>query len=965
MNRFLLIALVVMGVILSGGIGLAQKAPLRLALIWHQHQPLYRDALTGVYALPWVRVHGVQEYIDSPRILGETPGIHVTYNLQPSLLEQLLDYVEISPQEREKGGLYEVIGAVDNHLQWIQTLFQAPQSLTLEAREAMQEQFFWINGYVFDDDSNDPYFDPRYAALDALRAKRDLTDAELRDAAGLNLLWEISPELHASLGLANLRNRTGFAWEDIVRLLRAQRTVLSDVVAAYARVQAFGSELITSPFYHPILPLLCDHGRQDDVLAQLDAAQTQHVQLFGTPAVGVWPPEQAVSGGAVAALARAGFSWTVTDVGILARSLGHSPSVDERTAVWRADGIDVFFRDSDLSDRIGLSYGNKPTQTAIDDFMMGLRTVWNQLSDPAGHLLVVALDGENWMFMAGYPDNGRAFLRALYKRLAATDWVQTVTPEEFLERGAAMPRSLPPIATGSWAGGLDTWSGEPDEDAAWAELARARAAVSTAGDAAPALAALHAAEGSDWFWWYGSDQDSGTDEVYDTLFKATLIAAYDAAGVPRAQVPAGLFVRLIPPRRVSLGEVAPVLDGNETGEDDWRGAIDLRGTGALQTVSVGYKEGTLCVRVETDTPARTWIGSPQLLTVYVSGGPGDPQNAASEAGLQPGFALGYAARVNLAKLSEDGRGTVMVYRADGAGAWTLASPLRTLSSRRVHVDGVIEFTVPLSELGMEPGKAATLTVALEDATTVLGQAAGPPILASVPTLVRGTLVFEASDPAGDDDGPGSYTYPTDAVFNETGLFDLTAYRIYDAPDAWQIALDFASLPNPWNGPQGFSHPIIFLYLDVAPGGSTASHEEAQAARVAFSPDHPWDVFLKIAGWPAYGRHLWTAAGQGPFLVEVASDPRRGRVIVTVPKTILPSVSGWHYVLVASQDGYGENDVRAVAATAGPWAGGGSPDPTWAPQVYDTLLPAGAGQGAILEGFSTGRYAVLLPIEVKP
>lgn len=965
MNRFVLLALVVLGVVLAGGTARAQKAPLELALIWHQHQPLYRDALTGVYALPWVRVHGVQEYIDSPRILAEFPATHVTYNLQPSLLQQLLDYAEITPREREEGGLYEVIGAVDEHLQWIQALFEAPQTLTTGAREAMQEQFFWINGYVFDDDSDDPYVDLRYSALNAARTERDLTDAELRDAAGLNLLWEISPELHASLGLTDLRGRSGFTWDDILRLLRAQRTVLSQVVGAYVHAQALGSELITSPFYHPILPLLCDHGWEEDALAQLHEAQAQHDGLFGAPAAGVWPPEQAVSQAAVALLARAGFFWTVSDGGILARTFGHSPTIKERTAAWQSSGINVFFRDSDLSDRIGLSYGNKPTQAAVDDFMTGLHTIWETLSDPTDHLLVVALDGENWMFMAGYPDNGRAFLRALYQRLVATDWVKTVTPSEFLEGLATQPQALPPVATGSWAGGLDTWSGEPDEDAAWGQLSAARDAVAAAGNPAPAVAALHAAEGSDWFWWYGSDQDSGTDEVYDSLFKATLVAAYEAAATPRAGIPAGLFVRLVPPAHVSLGEVTLALDGRTTAEDDWGAAVDLPATGILQTVSVGYREGTLCVRVEGDVPARDWMGKPWVLSVYASGGDGDPQNAASEAELRPGFALAYAARVNLAKLNDDGRGTAMVYRADGVGGWTLASPLRTISARRVDVDDVIEFTVPLKELGMEPGKAATLTVALEDQASVLGQVAGPPVLASVPTLVRGTLVFEALDPAGDDDGPGTYTYPTDSVFDGVGLFDLTAYRIYDAADSWQFALDFASLPNPWNGPQGFSHPIVFLYLDVSPGGSTTSAEEGKAAHVAFDSEHPWDVFLKIAGWPAYGRHLWTASGEGPWLVEVASDPRRGRVIVTVPKALLPSVAGWHYVLVASQDGYGENDVRAVAEAAGPWIGGGSPDPMWAPQIYDALLPASTDQGVTLSRYSPGAYAILQPIEVTP
>ncbi len=123
--------------------------------------------------------------------------------------------------------------------------------------------------------------------------------------------------------------------------------------------------------------------------------------------------------------------------------------------------------------------------------------------------------------------------------------------------------------------------------------------------------------------------------------------------------------------------------------------------------------------------------------------------------------------------------------------------------------------------------------------------------------------------------------------------------------------------------------------------------------------------MKVAGWPAYGRHLWTAAGEGPFLVEVASDPKRGRIIVTIPKTLLPEIRGWHYVLVGSQDGYGANHLRPIGVTAGEWTGGGCPSPLWAPQIYDYLAPAGTSQEALLAGYDGAeqRYTVLRPIAV--
>ena len=224
-------------VALIGGGGVWAKGPLNLAIIWHQHQPLYWNRLTGEYELPWVRVHAVQEYIDSPRILAEFPSIHVTYNLQPSLLWQLLDYAEITEEERAQGGLYEYIGAVDNHLKWIWKLLTDPGSLTPEERGKMQEQFFWINGYMFDRDGDDPYFDARYAWLNTVKNSRPLSDQELLDAAGLFLLWQISPELHQELGITGLRGKEGWTREDMIRVIQAQHQALSQVVDAYRQAQ--------------------------------------------------------------------------------------------------------------------------------------------------------------------------------------------------------------------------------------------------------------------------------------------------------------------------------------------------------------------------------------------------------------------------------------------------------------------------------------------------------------------------------------------------------------------------------------------------------------------------------------------------------------------------------------------------------------------------------------------------------
>ncbi len=946
------------------GLPALSKGPLNLALVWHQHQPLYWNRLTGEYELPWVRVHGVQEYLDSPLILLDYPAVVVTYNLQPSLLWQLLDYVEITDEERARGGLYELIGAVDNHLRWTWALLHEPDAVTAEIRKAMQEQFFWINPYMLRPGGR--YYDPRYSELNAVKGARALTDQELLDAAGLFLLWQISPEVHQELGLLDLRGKEGWKAEEIVRVVRAQHEVLTRVVDAYRAAADLGTELITSPFYHPILPLLAERGWDEDILAQLELGQEQHAFLFGAPAVGVWPPEQAVSERAVELLAQAGFAWTVADEWTLGAALGRTPTRAELTQPWRYGGITLFFRDHNLSDKISFAYGNKPTAEAVADFMGEVRRYWEELERPEQHVLVVALDGENWMFMAGYPDNGREFLRALYAALLETDWVNTVTPRGFL---AFHPVSaeLPSVPVGSWAGDLSTWAGEPEEDEAWERLAAARNAVFARGPNPEALRALYAAEGSDWFWWYGDDQDSGTDDLFDWLFKTHLVAAYQAAGYSEKEIPPVLSLRLRIPFRANLGEVKPTLDGEVTGPGEWAEAAVYAGTGGVKQVAVAYGENLLFVRVDLDRPARELIGTETKLVLYATGKPGERANVLTRhSGDTLGFALVSAVELDFAKLSTEGAGYVFRYAADGRGGWRLASPIRTLLARAARVGEVVEFGVPLEELGVEPGGSLVLAVAVERKGELLGQAPVRPLWARIPTLIQGVEVWAMEDPAGDDYGPGSYVYPLNSVFAEKGLFDLLRYAIYDADDRWQLAVDFPTLPNPWNGPHGFSHPILYLYFDVAPGGKTESHEEAKAAQVAFSPDYPWDYFVKIAGWPAYGRHLWTAGGEGPFLVEVASDPKRGRIIVTIPKALIPDLRGAHYVLVGSQDGYGPNHLRPIGVNPGEWTGGGCPDPLWAPQIYDYLTPEGVSQGDLLSGYDRGgpRYAVLRPVVVR-
>ncbi|MDP2157611.1 MAG: glycoside hydrolase, partial [Nitrospirota bacterium] len=73
--------------------------PLHIVFIWHMHQPYYKDPVTALYRLPWVRLHGTKDYLDMLEILKDFPAVKQNFNLVPSLLEQLVDYAEHDGQD--------------------------------------------------------------------------------------------------------------------------------------------------------------------------------------------------------------------------------------------------------------------------------------------------------------------------------------------------------------------------------------------------------------------------------------------------------------------------------------------------------------------------------------------------------------------------------------------------------------------------------------------------------------------------------------------------------------------------------------------------------------------------------------------------------------------------------------------------------------------------------------------------
>lgn len=229
------------------------------------------------------------------------------------------------------------------------------------------------------------------------------------------------------------------------------------------------------------------------------------------------------------------------------------------------------------------------------------------------------------------------------------------------------------------------------------------------------------------------------------------------------------------------------------------------------------------------------------------------------------------------------------------------------------------------------------------------------------------VVWECDDPAGDDHGQGSYTYPTNPSFAPyAGHFDIVHFRV--AADERHVHFDvsLAQLVNAWNAPEGFSHQLIEILIDTEPGTgdvNAASH----GANVRFDQRWAPDVFIRVLAWG--GSRV--TVGSRSHDISAAVLPNTATVRASVPIEILgaPSEDWKYYVLVSSQDGYGPEDHRPVTAQGGPWVFGGGSDSGMCPYVIDLVAPAASvasnPQYSQLKSWSDAdrRLAVLVPANV--
>jgi len=567
-----------------------------VCFVWHMHQPFYKDLVSGEYHLPWTRLHALKDYYGMVRILDEFPQIHQTFNLVPSMMVQIAEYAEGRAADP-----------------FLRMALKPAEELTEEEQAFILRYFFqahpgrMIRRY------------PRYgeiydgwlaAGKNPRRARNFFSTPTLRDLQVLSqLAWFDEEFLDHDPEVRELVDKgRGYSLADQALVGRKQMEIVNRVLPVYRTFAEAGQvEISTTPFYHPILPLVCDSNiagvshpyvplpspfrYPEDARHQLERARDFMKAETGVAPAGLWPSEGSVSDQALGIAAETGFRWAATDNGVLARTLGRpaGPELTYKPYLWEQDGraLRMLFRDHELSDLVGFVYSKMDAHEAAGHFVERIRANCSGiLASGRDALVPVILDGENaWEH---YERSGRPFLRDLYQRLTIDPQIHALTVSEALERVDA--ERIGHIFPGSWINAnFDVWIGAEEDNRAWEMLLRARQAYENAvsgphaGHIAPAQKALAweellIAEGSDWCWWYGPEHYSENREEFDLLYRSHLANVYRALGLlpPEDLSRPILKVAATELHHLPTAPIRPVIDGAVTSYFEWLGAGSIR-----------------------------------------------------------------------------------------------------------------------------------------------------------------------------------------------------------------------------------------------------------------------------------------------------------------------------------------------------------------------------------------------------
>src|SRR5260370_15535942 len=582
---------------------------INLCFLWHMHQPFYKDLASGEYKLPWTRMHALKDYYGMVHILEDFPRVKQTFNLVPSMMAQVEEYA-----------------SGQAHDPFLAVAIKRAEHVPEEERELLLQHSF------YSDPVHMIYRYPRYGELFEARnaqktsgARNVFSRLELRDVQMCSQRAWFDEEFQANDPEVRdwIERGRNFTLEDQRRMGEKQREIVGRVLPEYAKLAATGQiEISTTPYYHPILPLLCDSNiapvphpnvplpprfrYPDDARRQLQLPREYVNEHFGCAPVGLWPSEGSVSDEVFTLASELGFEWAATDSGVLDRTQQRAVPVEGlyRPYQWRQHGrtMRLIFRDHFISDLIRFVYSKMEPSHAAADFLHRIpQNCPGILAAGRAALVPIILDGEN--ASENIHRNGRPFLRELNQRISDDPRLRAVTASEAFR--LMPPEPLDHIFPGSWINAnFDIWIGAEEDNQAWTQLLRARSTY----DIAPgvpednrrlAYEELLIAEGSDWCWWYGPEHESPNRIEFDQLYRSHLANVYRFLNLAPPEELSRPILRIATPdvRVPPTGAVHPTIDGEVTSYFEWLSAgeyhVDER-SGSMHGKKVLVNEAFFC-----------------------------------------------------------------------------------------------------------------------------------------------------------------------------------------------------------------------------------------------------------------------------------------------------------------------------------------------------------------------------------
>jgi glucoamylase len=217
------------------------------------------------------------------------------------------------------------------------------------------------------------------------------------------------------------------------------------------------------------------------------------------------------------------------------------------------------------------------------------------------------------------------------------------------------------------------------------------------------------------------------------------------------------------------------------------------------------------------------------------------------------------------------------------------------------------------------------------------------------------VVLTAADPSGDDNGPGTYAYPTDPSFSP-GAFDLLGLQVNQTASDVYIQTKIRNLASTFGSNFGAQLLDIYVRDPAAVSHSTAAAFPQRNYTIA--PADAWSERLEAQGFAPV---VWedpsgASLGNGQLIVDQPS----GTATLVLRRSAFGTVaSGWVFtVTLTGQDGFSSDQARAFTATPRGYSfgvcasGGSSPicsvDPGTVPKIMDTLTPMGVSQDTELD-----------------